>query len=104
MFPDDGRVDPKPFAVHERGFHLLMGTLLFGSLLLDRVLRGVLPTWNPPTVGLASLVLGLVWVGLFTSHRTRLLDDDVRVLRDRAERAERKIVALEDVVRRTHGT
>ncbi|MEZ5962282.1 MAG: hypothetical protein R3F56_00420 [Planctomycetota bacterium] len=95
-------MDPKPFALHERSFHLLMGSLLFGSLLLDRALRGVLPVWNPPAVGLLSLVLGLIWVGLFAGYRTRLVDEQVRVLRDRAERAERKIAALEDAIRRMH--
>lgn len=97
---DDAGVDRKPLAVSERSFHLLMGALLFASLLLDRVMRSVLPTWNAPSVSLLSLVLGLVWVGLFAAYRTRLTDDQVRVLRDRAERAERKIAALEDTIRR----
>lgn len=98
--PDDAPVDRKPLALSERTFHLLMGGLLFLSLVFDRVMRGVLPVWNAPQVGLLSLVLGLVWVGLFAAYRTRLLDDEIRILRDRAERAERKINALEDVVRR----
>lgn len=96
-------MDRKPLIVSERNFHLLMGALLLASLLLDRGVRGVLPSWNPPAVGLASLVLGLVWVGLFAAYRGRLLDDELRVLRDRAERSERKIAALEDTIRRMHG-
>lgn len=87
----------------ERSFHLLMGALLFASTFLDRVVRSMLPAWNPPAVSLLTLVLGLVWVGLFAAYRMRLLDEQVRVLRDRADRAERKIAALEDAVRRLHG-
>ena len=91
-------------AVNERSFHLLMGALLFASTFLDRIMRSALPAWNPPGVGLLSLVLGLVWVGLFAAYRTRLVDEQTRVLQDRAERAERKIAALEDAIRRMNAS
>lgn len=81
-----------------------MGALLFASTFLDRVMRSVLPAWNAPSVSLLSLVLGLVWVGLFAAYRIRLIDEQARVLQDRAERAERKIAALEDAVRRLNST
>jgi len=97
--PDDARGP----AVNERSFHLLMGALLFASTFFDRVVRSAIPAWNPPVVSLLTLVIGLVWVGLFAAYRVRLVDDQARVLRDRAERAERKIAALEDAVRRLHG-
>lgn len=87
----------------ERSFHLLMGALLFASTFLDRLVRSALPAWNPPVVSLLTLVLGLLWVAIFAGYRVRLIDDHVRVLQDRAERAERKIAALEDAVRRLHG-
>lgn len=90
--------------VNERSFHLLMGALLFASTFLDRVMRNVLPGWNAPSVSLLSLVLGLVWIGLFAAYRVRLVDEQTRVLTDRAERAERKIAALEDALRRLNST
>lgn len=89
--------------VNERSFHLLMGALLFASTFFDRVVRSALPAWNPPIVSLLTLVLGLLWVGVFAAYRVRLIDEQARVLRDRAERAERKIAALEDAVRRMTG-
>ena len=80
-----------------------MGALLFASTFLDRIVRSALPAWNPPVVSLLTLAIGLVWVALFAAYRIRLLDEQVRVLRDRAERSERKISQLEDALRRLHG-
>ncbi len=89
--------------MHERNFHLLMGACLFASTFVDRAMRTVMPGWDPPAVGLLSLVLGLIWVGLFAAWRVRLADEQITVLKDRAERSERKLGALEDELRRLNG-
>jgi hypothetical protein len=82
-------------SVSERNFHLLMGALLLGSVLLDRLMRAALPAWQMPQVTLLTLVLGLIWIGLFTVHRVRTLQERLRVLEDRLQRNERKADALE---------
>lgn len=87
----------------ENGFHWLMGALLVGSSFLDPAMRAVLPTWRPPQVSFVTLVLGLIWVGLFAAHRMHLLHDRLRVLEDRAERTERKVEGLEDDARASAG-
>lgn len=79
----------------ERPFHLLMGALFLGSTFLDPAMRSLVATWNPPQVSLMTLVLGLIWVGLFAGYRGRNLEDRIRVLEDRAERAEKKIDRLD---------
>jgi len=84
----------------ENGFHVLMGALLIGSSFLDSAMRALVPTWRPPEVSFVTVVLGLIWVGLFTTSRIRDLGDKIRVLEDRTQRGERKIAALEDDVRR----
>ena len=48
-------------------------------------MRSLVATWNPPQVSLMTLVLGLIWVGLFAGYRGRNLEDRIRVLEDRAE-------------------
>lgn len=85
--------------LNENRFHLTMGTLLIASTLVDRVMRGIVPSWKPPEVTFVTLVLGLAWVALFAMHRLRLVHEQLRVHEDRLERAERKIGALE----REHG-
>lgn len=84
----------------ETGFHLLMGSLLFASTFVDRAIRAGFPAWNPPAVGLLTLVLGLIWVGLFAAYRIRLQHERERVLTDRLERTERRLAQVEDAVRR----
>lgn len=84
----------------EHSFHLLMGALLFGSLLLDHLARRALPAWSMPTVGLVTLALGLVWVGLFAAHRIQVLQDEAKVLRDRLDRLSARTDVLEDDARR----
>lgn len=83
----------------ENGFHLLMGALLIGSSFLDPALRALVPTWRPPEVSFVTVVLGLIWVGRFTTSRIHDLADKLRVLEDRTERGERKIATLEDEAR-----
>jgi hypothetical protein len=82
-------------ALSEGNFHVLMGALLFASTFLDRAIAAVFPAWSPPGVGLVTLVLGLLWVGLFVGYRMRQHNDTLRVVADRLDRAERKIAALE---------
>lgn len=81
--------------IGEQSFHILMGALLLGSLFLDAVMRSLLPAWNPPQIGLVTFVLGLIWVGLFTAYRMRNAGDDLRVLRDRLDRVEGKLAAID---------
>ena len=83
-------------SLNENQFHAVMGVLLVGSLFLDQGARAILPTWNPPEVGLMTLVLGLVWVGLFAAHRVRKCGDRVLVAEDRLERLQRRLDAMED--------
>jgi hypothetical protein len=79
----------------ERSFHLLMGTLVLASTFVDPALRAALPAWRPPEVGLLTLVLGLIWVGMFAGYRGKNLEDRMRVLEDRLERLQRKLEALD---------
>jgi hypothetical protein len=85
----------------ETRFHMVMGVAMAGSLFLDRAIVAVLPTWNPPDVGLVTLVLGLIWVGAFAAHRARQYTDAQRVVEDRLDRLQRRVEALEDERRHT---
>ena len=78
-------------SLSERHFHLLMGALVVLSTFVDPVMRRVVPTWQPPEVGFLTMVLGMIWVGLFAGYRGKNLEDRMRVLEDRLERAERRI-------------
>lgn len=84
----------------ETQFHTVMGVLLVGSLFLDEGARALLPTWNPPQIGLISFVLGLVWVGLFAAHRHTKAAERLLVAEDRLQRLENRLAALEDEERR----
>ena len=42
-----------------------------------------------------TLVLGLIWVALFAGYRGKNLEDRMRVLEDRTQRAEHKIENLD---------
>ncbi len=83
----------------ENGFHVLMASLVVLSTLLDPALRGVLPSWRPPEVGFVTFTLAVVWLVVFVGYRTRVIDERLRVLEDRAERAQQKLAALEDAER-----
>lgn len=80
----------------ERGFHLLLGTLFLLALAFETLAERHLPTWNPPQVGVLTLVVGLAWVARLTAWRAELQNERNRVLTDRIERLERKLAALED--------
>jgi hypothetical protein len=90
-------------SLKERNFHLLMAGLLLTSCFLDPAVRSVVPDWNPPRVGMVTLALALVWLGRWLAWRGDRLDDQIRVLKDRAERLERKTAALEDELRARPG-
>ena len=59
--------------LQENQFHLVMGLLFVGSLFVDQAARSVLPTWRPPDVSVFTLVLAMVWLGMFTHHRSEKL-------------------------------
>ena len=72
----------------ERRFHLLMGGIFIASIVFDRAARSALPQWNPPSITLISLVVGLVWVGRYAACRIDQAQDSVRTLRDRLDALE----------------
>ena len=86
-------------SLSENGFHWLMGALLLGSCFIDPLIQTALPTWDPPLPGLATVIIGLIWVGRFASWRLELAEESRRVLKDRVERLERRTAALEDELR-----
>ena len=57
-----------------------------------------MPAWRDPEIGLLSLVVALLWVVVFFMKRGSAMVDELKVLRDRVERLERKHDALEDEV------
>lgn len=80
----------------EARFHTIFGLLFvltfFGSDQLERHL----PVWNDPKVGLLSFVVALIWLTLFFMYRGSALQEENRVMRDRIERTENRLSALED--------
>lgn len=87
-------------SLSEQSFHVLMAALLAGSCLMDRYLPESFSGWNPLSVSVLSLAIGLVWIGRFTTWRLELASEQLRVMRDRLERVERQHSALEDELRR----
>lgn len=87
----------------EPRFHLLMATLVVGSVLLDDQLPKVLPSWRMPAVGLVTFTLGLCWLALFAAHRIANLHARIEVLADQVERLQRRSDALEDDARSRRG-
>ncbi len=79
----------------ERPFHWLMGALFLGSTFLDPAMRAVTAAWSPPQISLMTLVVGLIWVGLFAGYRGKNLEDRMRVLEDRLQRSEQKVKILD---------
>lgn len=80
----------------EGRLHVVFGILFVVSFFGSDQLQKVLPTWNDPKVGLISFVIALIWLVAFFMQRGGALLDEIKVLRDRVERAESKLVALED--------
>lgn len=82
--------------LQENGFHALMAGLTLGSLFLEEVLVDNVPGWNPPQIGLLTLVLAWIWLARVGAFRLGNADDRIRVLVDRIERLERGQRAIED--------
>ena len=87
------------FSLGERGFHLWMGGLMVGAIVIENALPRILPIWRGPEIGLLTVVVGLVWVGRYAAWRAELDRERSRVLEDRIARLERAQRALEDDVR-----
>ncbi|MCC6785470.1 MAG: hypothetical protein IT457_21645 [Planctomycetes bacterium] len=79
----------------ERGFHVLLGTLFLSAAIFETLAERHLAAWNPPTIGVLTLAVGLAWVARYAAWRAELMTERERVQDDRLERLERKIAALE---------
>lgn len=80
----------------ERGFHVLLGSLFVIAAAFETLAERFLSAWNPPRIGLLTVVVGLVWVARHAAWRSELGAERERVLADRIERLEHKLAALED--------
>ncbi len=76
--------------------HAVFGVLFILSFFLADVAKKALPSWSDPTVGVLSLAVALIWLTTFFLTRGKVLEDELVVLRDRLDRADRRIKALED--------
>ena len=83
-------------SVSERNFHLVMGGVFFGSIVVEEAMTRILPAWNPPRLGFVAFIVGLVWIGRYAAWRAELQAEAHRVLEDRQERMERRLAALEE--------
>ena len=79
-----------------------MAFLTLASLFLETMAAEHVPTWNPPVIGLTTLVLGWAWLARVGIFRFANVDDRMRVLEDRIDRLERNQRFLEDELRRRH--
>ena len=82
--------------MNEARLHTVFGVLFVLSVFLSEQLGKILPTWNDPKLSLLSFVVAVLWLVLFFMHRGSSLADEVKVLRDRLERAENRLRQLED--------
>ncbi len=80
----------------EARMHTVFGILFVVSFFGSDQLSKVLPEWNDPKVGLISLVIALIWLVVFFLARGGAMLDEFKVIRDRLERLERKLDALEE--------
>lgn len=87
----------------EPQFHLLMTTLVIGSILLDQEASRFLPGWNMPRIGIVTFTLGLCWLALFAAHRIANLHAQITVLKEHVERLARRADVLEDDARSRRG-
>ena len=88
--------------VDERTFHLTMGGIFVTALLLENAAARYLPTWDPPTIGFVSFVVGLAWIGRYAAWRGELAAERERVAAARLDRLERLVATLEDELRARH--
>lgn len=80
----------------EGRMHAVFGVLFVLSFFVSDQARKMLPTWYDPQIGLLSLAIALLWLARFFLGRGKELAEQVMVLKDRLERVDRKIRALED--------
>jgi hypothetical protein len=80
----------------EARLHTVFGLLFVLSFFGSDQLQKLLPTWYDPKIGLISFVVALLWLTTFFLNLGKALLDEQRVLRDRVERLENKVAALED--------
>ncbi len=85
----------------ETRLHTVFGLLFVASFFLSDQVTKALPTWREPQVGVLSLVVALLWVVVLFMKRGSALVDELKILRDRIERLERRHDALEDEVARS---
>jgi len=76
--------------------HAVFGVLFILSFFVDDIARKALASWSDPTVGLLSLAVALIWLASFFLSRGKVLEEELKVMRDRLDRADRRIKALED--------
>lgn len=80
----------------EARLHTVFGLLFVLSFVGSTQIEHLLPTWNDPKIGLLSFVVAVIWLTLFFIGRGSALLDELKVVRDRLERIEQKVRALED--------
>jgi len=80
----------------EARLHAIFALLFVMSFWIAKEGRSLLGTWNDPSIGLLNLGVAATWVVSFFLHRFKDMRDQILVLRDRMERAERKLRVLED--------
>lgn len=86
-------------SVGERNFHLVMGAVFVGAIVLENALPKILTAWNPPQLGFLAFIVGLVWVGRYAAWRSELHDEKDRVVDERLDRLEKLHKSLEDDLR-----
>lgn len=80
----------------ERLFHAILGSLFILSFLGSPKLAELLPGSHDPKLGLISFSIALIWLTAFFMQRGSALLDEIKVLRDRVGRLERRVRELED--------
>lgn len=84
--------------VHEQNFHLMMGGVFLTTVIVEQFAQRLLPSWNPPDVGILTLVAATVWVARYAAWRNELSEEQHRVLISRVERLERTNEELEQIL------
>lgn len=75
-----------------------MGALLLASFFLDQQASDS-AMWQSPKVSMVSLVIAMVWLGRLVWNIKVEASQREKVLKDRIERLERKLVIFEDDAR-----
>ncbi len=80
--------------------HFVFAVLFFTTGFYGDHIASVFPGWRDPKIGILCVVIGLLWLLRFFVGRYKEMADELKVLRDRVERTERHVNALEDEQRR----